>query len=166
MKNNKSIIGKLLPLTSLALGIFNTLRTNKTSEENRDRFNQITSIIKENNELSKNVLDKLSQINKDTPLEENNEEVNVFNNTIENVKQSIDIIKNKFETENKINPSDLDNIKDSFNNIHNYLEKFLENITKFGDNTNFIGDNSIIETINNFYSSLTLLQSFAGAYSY
>ena len=151
MKNNKSIIGKLLPLTSLALGIFNTLRTNKTSEENRDRFNQITSIIKENNELSKNVLDKLSQINKDTPLEENNEEVNVFNNTIENVKQSIDIIKNKFETENKINPSDLDNIKDSFNNIHNYLEKFLENITKFGDNTNFIGDNSIIETINNFW---------------
>ncbi len=157
-------IQKILPYASISLGIFNLIRASKTSEETNNKLDNLQTLVEESNALNKNLSDKLNTIDPEVELNKI-EGINNISENVDNIRKSLDNIQGEIISNIPTpNIEEIKNVNKTLIDQNKIYEEILKYISKFGENSgdnsnSFIINNNLIDSINNFYSNLSILET-------
>jgi hypothetical protein len=155
---------KILPYASISLGLFNLVKSYQTPDENKNKLDNIQRLVEEGNALNKTVSDKLNTIDPEIELNKI-EGINNISENVNNIRKSLDNLQGEitpniptpnFEEITSVNKTLIEQ-----NKIYEDILKFVsKSVGNSGDNSNsFIIDNTLIDSINNFYSNLSIIET-------
>ena len=170
--NFKHLLKNTTALT-LTFGVFSLVRNMKNQEEINKKLDKIESLIQETRVLR----DSLDNVITSTPEKDNAIPQETFNNLVESSKDISEKITELHKIESSINPENptteqmsiFDSISENLNkglvHINDQYSNIIDFITKSsggkGGFANMLLELNPIETINNFYSSLSMLETLA-----
>lgn len=154
---------KILPYASISLGLFNLAKTIKTTEETKNKLANIERLVEEGNSLNKTILDKLNTIDPEVELNKIEGITNISEN-VDNIRKSLDNLHGEI-TSNIPTPNfeEITNVNQTLTNLNKVYGDILTFISKSGSNNSnsFIIDSNIIDSINNLYSNLSIIETLA-----
>ncbi len=148
---------KYLPLAGFSFAFGNTINAHLTSLETKRRIDTLQKSLDQNSQLNNEIRKSLESLNQEREMLFTN--LNQLNENHQQIQSSL----NKIEENNTLNVENISKSTDLLKDLNKSYETFLEFISEIGgsDKTNFTIDTNLLDSLNNYISTLTPLETLS-----